>query len=524
MKRSLLGLVVGAFLAAMVGCGGEGNGPEGGAPPAGETVPMGPLDVGVDSAAALKTVTLSSPGASRIAFAALYGTRIVRLRELGFGRIVFDSNRHNDYDVFVMNADGTQPLALTSSVALDGSGSWSPDGKRIAFRTNRTGNYEIYVMNADGTGPTNLTSSVADDISPAWSPDGKRIAFRSNRTGNYEIYVMNADGSGQTNLTNNPDGDFSPCWSPDGRRIAFHTFRDGNYEIYVMNADGTVQANLTNNASQDYAPAWSPDGKKIAFYTSRTGNDEIYVMNRDGSGQTNLTNHAAGDSYPSWSPDGRRILFTSNRDGNNEIYVMNANGSDQTNLTAHEDSDQEAAWCPAPSVVRSLIGANSSDGGKNPPFGGRRPLAVVGLNANGLASATTIGMDEANWGTLGVVPLTDIGIELAGAKITGAAIQSVIEDMGRGIPTRTWAVSASPATRAVLVFWSGETGKVTSVIASSDTALGSEDAAKLAGGRVVVTGNFAQVRSAEAPERNLAASPATRVELDGRTGEVVRVQ
>jgi hypothetical protein len=76
----------------------------------------------------------------------------------------------------------------------------------------------------------------------------------------------------------------------------------------------------------------------------------------------------------------------------------------------------------------------------------------------------------------------------------------------------------------VLVFWSGETGKVTSVIASSDTALGSEDAAKLAGGRVVVTGNFAQVRSAEAPERNLAASPATRVELDGRTGEVVRVQ
>ncbi len=47
----------------------------------------------------------------------------------------------------------------------------------IAFHSNRDGNSEIYVMNADGTNPTRLTDNPAEDILPAWSPDGRKIAF-----------------------------------------------------------------------------------------------------------------------------------------------------------------------------------------------------------------------------------------------------------------------------------------------------------------------------------------------------------
>ena len=67
---------------------------------------------------------------------------------------------------------------------------WSPDGKRIAFTSNRDGNYEIYVMNADGSGQRNLTQHRAQDNYAAWSPDSKRIAFISNRGGGYDVYVM----------------------------------------------------------------------------------------------------------------------------------------------------------------------------------------------------------------------------------------------------------------------------------------------------------------------------------------------
>src|SRR5262245_5169966 len=78
---------------------------------------------------------------------------------------------------------------------------------RIAFASDRDGNYEIYIMDADGTGVTRLTNSPADDFLPAWSPR-KQIAFASSRSGaNYEIYIMNADGTGLTNLTNHTSDD-----------------------------------------------------------------------------------------------------------------------------------------------------------------------------------------------------------------------------------------------------------------------------------------------------------------------------
>ena len=174
---------------------------------------------------------------------------------------------------------------------------------RIAFASDRDGNWEIYVMNADGTAQTRLTNDAADDQNPAWSPDGSKIAFQSDRYGSgYRIYVMNADGTAQTRLTG-VGYDENPAWSPDGSKIAFHTRGGGSAEIHVMNADGTGQTRLTNNwPIQDFAPSWSPGGSKIAFVSDRDGDDEIYVMNADGTGQTNLTNDPAIDHSPAWSP------------------------------------------------------------------------------------------------------------------------------------------------------------------------------------------------------------------------------
>ena len=87
-------------------------------------------------------------------------------------------------------------IAVLACVAMGaGCGGGDESGDLIAFTSDRDGDYEIFVMNPDGTEVRQLTDNNDVDGGPAWSPDGKRIAFTSDRDGDDEIFVMNADGT-----------------------------------------------------------------------------------------------------------------------------------------------------------------------------------------------------------------------------------------------------------------------------------------------------------------------------------------
>ena len=132
-------------------------------------------------------------------------------------------------------------------------------------------------------------------------------------------------------------------------------------------------------------------------------------------------------------------------------------------------------------------------------------------------------MATADWPSLGVTALRNIGSDLVGVQVKGNNLRQITEDMGRGLPTRLWVIYGSPTTGGALIFFDSATGKVSSVLAASDTVLGKAPA-QLAGGRVIVHGSFTEVYSATDPSRNLASGPATEVSLNSHRGEVTAVK
>jgi Tol biopolymer transport system component len=268
------------------------------------------------------------------------------------GLIAYCSDQDGDFEIWVMNADGSDQYKLTDNNAMDISPAWSPDGSQIAFITNRDGNDEVYVMHADGSHVRRLTQTPdANESFPDWSPDGTQISFDSDRGGNWDIYVMRNDGADQRRLTDSPSDDWISSWSPDGNRIAFETKRDGNYEIYVMDTDGSNQHRLTTNQAHDGFPAWSPDGKRLAFMSRQDGDYEIYTMNVDGMDQQRVTYNPSEDSDPAWSPDGEWLTFVSQRGGNDEIYIMKTDASSPHQLTDNGAQNWSPAWQPSGAAI-----------------------------------------------------------------------------------------------------------------------------------------------------------------------------
>jgi Tol biopolymer transport system component len=138
-------------------------------------------------------------------------------------QIVFTSHTDNgstdDHvtaEIYAIDADGAgKPRRLTNNAEEERAPSWSPDGKRIVFCCRRGGSdFEICVMNADGTGQVKLTDNTIGDLTPSWSPDGRKIVFhrRVGGRGQFQLFLINADGTGEKQLTFPPGLNAFPNW------------------------------------------------------------------------------------------------------------------------------------------------------------------------------------------------------------------------------------------------------------------------------------------------------------------------
>jgi Tol biopolymer transport system component len=256
-------------------------------------------------------------------------------------------------NIYSVKPNGNGLVRLTTSTSFDLCPDYSRDGRLITFCSNRSGSFQIWAMNADGSN-VHMVTNGNRFIFPDYSPDASKIVFSGTAAStdvNQNVYVVNADGTALKQLTVDGNNQF-PTYSPNGKKIAFTSDRTGVEQVWVMNADGSNQTQLSHSGvTEDQLPDWSPDGKKIAFAQSVVAggpSGHIWVMNADGSNPVQLTSDPGLDFGTAWSPDGQRIAFARDfGNGDRSVWTMNADGSDQRRLMPIPLTEYVPSWARA---------------------------------------------------------------------------------------------------------------------------------------------------------------------------------
>ena len=342
-----------------------------------------------------------------------------------FGHPFFPFTRQREGELYVMDRDGGNLARLTRSTNWDGSPVWSRDGASIYFYSARgreigppqspilgqEGGFRIWAIDADGTNPRAVTPEGVEALSPALSPDG-RLAF-STRAGydEWSIASVPLDGPDEEARRTETDGAanyWMPSYDPGSgamvchgvgpvtgetqaveavlgpggllaadypaavnlpdREIALYAMRhttglsphprrneasvtiedESGTRVVLANFDGSNQRDLftidgvgivSGTENRLFDMKWSSDGRWINFTEGvfAGGPDDradLWTMRPDGTGRTRLTESAnVNNGVAAFSPDGSRLVFRSSRNGSFELYLMNADGSDVRQLT-----------------------------------------------------------------------------------------------------------------------------------------------------------------------------------------------
>ena len=216
---------------------------------------------------------------------------------------------------------------------------WSPDGTRLAFAAENLGSDDpywarhIWVIEADGSNMVQLTSGSQWDNRPSWSPDGNQIVFqRGFFEGDNYIVTIDVDGSNETPLTAGFPEDYGPSWSPDGANIGYVT--DG--QLALMAPDGSNKRVIVASHAVGGllgGMSWSPDSSQIAYTRDLGECTGIVLINADGTDERRIS-YPPGDSrQPAWSPDGELLLFVNTiARGWSQIYIVSAHGGSRDGL------------------------------------------------------------------------------------------------------------------------------------------------------------------------------------------------
>ncbi len=278
-------------------------------------------------------------------------------------KILFTSGVDGNYEVFMMNPDGSEQVNLTQHSANDLQAVWSPTGEKILFVSDRSrGVRDLYMMNPDGSNVRRVFKKKIEPwrTDPTWSPDGKQFAYRhiNWNNGMFGIYIATL---GEQDVEKIVDKGISPVWSPDGREIAYTAFPAPGWgevrRVSLIDIHTRKHRFILPKKAMPWQnhPSWSVTGDKLVFSWCKhpfppdfnprmdrfppewRNKQTIYTVNRDGTGLQQLVGEDGNyTQYPVLSPNGEALLYTQEITGRFQIFKIDLNSGVQTQMTHTE--------------------------------------------------------------------------------------------------------------------------------------------------------------------------------------------
>ena len=306
------------------------------------------------------------------------------------GQIAFTSNRTGNYQIYIMNADGTNLVRVTQDPDTDNFGPYlSPDGSKILFSSGdlASGDYGFKVIDANGLHPAVISKpNEVAAAHPQWSPDSSRIIYGVLKNSSVDFYLVNADGTNRISLNYpRPTGVPQVKWvsssqiilttiqgvmlaNPDATGLKLLApYIVGSFALntqlalesgYIITLDGPMTTVDVADASgadakrQFAIPAhsilyyldWSPNGRAIGVNVRNPSQDQLngyYVYTADG-----ILFHATFDVWSVWSPDSNYLSYTgADKNGSSQVFVVGAYpGATPQQITFGDYSNAQPSW------------------------------------------------------------------------------------------------------------------------------------------------------------------------------------
>lgn len=214
----------------------------------------------------------------------------------GKNKVYFISDRDTCkrcFYLYSVDPDGTD-IQQISDVRLKDSWMGIRNNEELIIKPHQSIDSSLYVINSQGYVIEKIHTGAIYSSNPSFSPDGETIAFsgsnkKSKREEGYreEIYKIGKDRSDIIKLTNYPESDTTapwyaykagpPKWHPTENFISYQSYQNGKYSLYAVITDGSKQWKLTENSENEGWHDWSPDGFWLAIEVFNDAQNQFHI-------------------------------------------------------------------------------------------------------------------------------------------------------------------------------------------------------------------------------------------------------